>query len=297
MPFLLIRLGGLGDLLVTLPSLNLIRKSRPDAQLNLFCRETYGRFFEETEIVETIVPSSSAEFSPLFGPTPYPKDTQKWLDKFSAILGWMSKGKGFNYGRFITYDPNSGLPISRFFFDKTVEFLGGDGKKLYAFEDYCFFPRVPSGNTSGFRQNAEFSKAGKYAVLHPGSGSRKKCWPLSRFLEIAERLSRKGMKGMMVTGEAEEWLEPKFSRLPSGWRREHCPPLKRLAALLSRCLFYLGNDSGVTHLAASCRANVVALYLEKNLPAWRPYGRVKVLQGDSIEEIQTEDVWKAVGSL
>jgi ADP-heptose:LPS heptosyltransferase len=50
------RFGGLGDLLITLPSIQLIKKKRPQTQITLVARQSYGLFLKEAKVIETLLP-------------------------------------------------------------------------------------------------------------------------------------------------------------------------------------------------------------------------------------------------
>ena len=139
---------------------------------------------------------------------------------------------------------------------------------------------------------------GTLAVIHPGSGGTAKVWPFERFLEITRRLQRAGVPGAFITGEAEECaaVSGRLEReaLPSGWTWIRRPPILAVAGLLAEASLYIGNDSGITHLAAACGTSVTALFLEKNVPAWEPYGRSVVLAARALSDLDTETVWAAL---
>ena len=114
------------------------------------------------------------------------------------------------------------------------------------------------------------------AVRRPPSRAAaafRKNWPLERFLAAAAhpRRPRPGrlLRHRSGRGRGSGRADLR-ARLPDGWRLLHEPPLADLAGLLARCGVYLGNDSGVTHLAAAAGAPVLALFRDENLPAWRP---------------------------
>ena len=101
-----------------------------------------------------------------------------------------------------------------------------------------------------------------------------------------------------MTGEAEEKMEPVLEKttLPPKWAWVRRPNLLVLAALLSEAGLYLGNDSGVSHLAAACGTEVIALFRRDFVIAWEPLGRVHLHIADSLSEISLESVWKTVAS-
>jgi ADP-heptose:LPS heptosyltransferase len=73
-------------------------------------------------------------------------------------------------------------------------------------------------------------------------------------------------------------------------------PLPVLAARLAQCRLYVGNDSGVTHLAAATGCPTVALFGESDPRVWAPRGeRVTVLGSGhrGMEAIDIADVFSA----
>jgi len=135
-----------------------------------------------------------------------------------------------------------------------------------------------------------------FGLICPGSGSREKCWPPELYLALMEALSRGGIQGLIITGPAEEWLWPRLRNeiLPPGWVHFHQPPLWVIAGWMKMAGFYVGNDSGLTHLAALVGVPGVVLFLEKNLPAWEPGGQLRVLAGTALEHITLPQVEEAL---
>jgi heptosyltransferase-3 len=129
------------------------------------------------------------------------------------------------------------------------------------------------------------------AAIAPGSGSAAKNWPFDRFVEISFRLKRRGMSVCWIMGPAEESLAP-----PAGawsWRNL---PLHVLAAALSRCRLYVGNDSGITHLSAASGCPTVALFGGSDALVWAPRGatvRVVTSPGCGMMPLDVESVWAA----
>lgn len=135
-------------------------------------------------------------------------------------------------------------------------------------------------------------------VIHPGSGSQRKNWPIDRFVELAEALRSSGRTVRFVLGEAER------ERL-SGREREElrgvgaCEEPETLTALLQVLLdasSYVGNDSGPSHLAGIVGVPSVVLF-GSDPTAWRPLGpRVKVIHAEPIASIPVADVLASLRS-
>jgi heptosyltransferase-3 len=114
-------------------------------------------------------------------------------------------------------------------------------------------------------------------AIHVGSGNPGKNWPLQRFEELAARLAEQGLRIAWIVGPAEKNIVP--PRDAEAWR---FLPLRELAGRLAGCRLYVGNDSGVTHLAAASGAPTVALFGGSDPLTWAPRGaRVAVLATDS----------------
>lgn len=104
-------------------------------------------------------------------------------------------------------------------------------------------------------------------IIHPGSGSKKKNWPLENFLAVGEHLRQRGKPFAWVLGPAEQRLQ-----LPPGGRVLPPTSLVNLASELARAALYIGNDSGITHLAAAAGCPTVAVFGSTDPRIWRPLG-------------------------
>jgi len=304
---LLIRFGGLGDLLVAVPSIRLIRGKRADARLTLACREQYGALLKEAGVVDEIMPEDSRLLTPLFSETSESRLSGQ-LGSFDLIMGWThgrqgsflkdrpAAGAGADKIYSIHADPRESGPLSRFFFRKTAEAIGESGS--LSIGEWARLPtgRLPRAEILNWMPREGREK--RAAVVHPGSGSEAKRWPLENFLKVIGRLGERRVAGILVTGEAEEKMDPVLEKtiLPPNWVWARRPGLSVLASLLSESILYLGNDSGVSHLAAVCGAEVIALFRRDLVTAWEPLGRVHLHIADSLSEISLGSVWKTVAS-
>ena len=117
-------------------------------------------------------------------------------------------------------------------------------------------------------------------ILHPGSGSPAKVWPY--FEELARRLP----DSVILLGPCETPLNAPNACLTN-------LPLSAVAEELRHCRLFIGNDSGITHVAAYWGAPTVALFGPTDPAIWGPLGRrVKVLRKSSLADISIEDVRK-----
>jgi heptosyltransferase-3 len=137
------------------------------------------------------------------------------------------------------------------------------------------------------RQEAGAVSQGTVAIA-PGSGSARKNWPLERFAALADRLAVRGAAVAWIAGPAEQgaWM-------PREWPAWRELPLPVLASRLARCSLYVGNDSGVSHLAAAAGCASIVLFGTTDPAAWAPRGaRVSIVSsgGKGMEGIGLQEV-------
>jgi ADP-heptose:LPS heptosyltransferase len=107
-------------------------------------------------------------------------------------------------------------------------------------------------------------------LIHPGSGSLAKNWPPAQFAETVRALQR---PARLIVGEADTNVAVAVEAcLGHSLPRLTNVALEQLAARLAGCHAYLGNDSGVSHLAGLCGAHTVVLFGPTSPAVWHPLG-------------------------
>lgn len=164
----------------------------------------------------------------------------------------------------------------------------------------CF--RFSAEEKARARQTAGVTE-GAFAVLHPGSGSARKNWP--HFADLAQYLSRR-LPVVVTTSEEDGALRELASRVTERNRGVpeakrvvplHNPRLDELGALLSEAELYVGNDSGVTHLAAASNAKRrVSLFGPTRPEVWAEPGD-EVICADHLPRLPAEYVIRHLDGL
>jgi ADP-heptose:LPS heptosyltransferase len=103
-------------------------------------------------------------------------------------------------------------------------------------------------------------------VLHPSSGSPKKNPPIELFLEIENFLTVLGYQCVYLVGEADQWLKAYVKNFV-----EMSQPLQ-IAKALKSALFFVGNDSGLSHLSAYLGLPTFIFYGPTDPVVWKPIG-------------------------
>lgn len=137
-------------------------------------------------------------------------------------------------------------------------------------------------------------------VIHPGSGSRDKCWPVERYLKVIERLRRNRKEARVLLGEVElERLSAdEIKSLESAATVRRPATYLELFNELRTASLFIGNDSGPGHLAGIMGLPTIALFGPTDPAVWKPMGpRVRTLKHPAIDKIAVTDVLAAAKEL
>ena len=120
-------------------------------------------------------------------------------------------------------------------------------------------------------------KTARFVAVHPFSGSPRKNWPLERFRAVCRSLP----VPVQFCAGPEEPLE----------NAVRISNLYDLGCWLSEAKYYIGNDSGISHLAAAVGTPVYAVFGPTDPAVWAPRGRdVHVIHRDPITDVSVEEV-------
>jgi heptosyltransferase III len=292
---LVIRGGALGDFVLTLPLLRRIRNAFPRALVNLVGYPGIAALAVEERLVDTVERLDSPRFMPLFAGR---------IDSAGELAAWL---RGFRAAIVIWRDPERIMAralCAAGISDVThVEPIPPQSAAVHAV-DFAL-AQLPDSWKAGLDDPAiptlhvgEESRAWGHAylrrllggdwerliVLHPGSGGHgpNRHWPATHFAGLARKTSlRPGGRCVLIEGPADvEAVRAVQSELDC----RHIPVVKdvsplQLAAILSQSDSFIGNDSGVSHLAAALGLPTVAIFGVTDCVIWAPRGTaVAVLQ-------------------
>ena len=112
-------------------------------------------------------------------------------------------------------------------------------------------------------------------VIHPGSGGPKKCWHLDNFSAAAQRLKSNGLQALFLLGpaEADRYGKAEIQKISSAAPCLSGLSLTEVLGLLACADAFIGNDSGITHLAAGLGIRTFALFGPTDPCLYGPIGR------------------------
>lgn len=325
--------GGLGDVVLSLPALRALGKRFPKAALTLAGNRS---FLKTLGFSDTIWSLDSADIALLFTSDPKNrKEIQKIYSPFNLVISWMGGAGGVVEENLRSAGVKKVLiatPIQKI--RKRIETREGENPNTtHASQAYLntLFPlgieeraqrseiSLKNGDlTAGISElkNRKIPFQEKpFAVFHIGSGGSKKRWPLQQFSKVVFWLQKnQDVITLFLTGPAEEDLIGqlfKHIKIPPDYHF-HDLPLKVVGAIIKRSCFYLGCDSGVSHLAATLGVPTFVIFGPTNPEEWAPIGeKVTIIgpkkKGDSVSKPciegegntfwpSADDVQKAIAS-
>jgi heptosyltransferase-3 len=266
---LVIRGGAIGDFVLTLPAIKLLRDRFPKAHLEILGYKHIAALAEKRFYADAFRSIESASLAKFFTEnSELPTDLLDYFGGFDLILSYL-------------YDPDS-------VFETNVKkscggtFISGPSKldnsehaalqlarPLAALGLFLTDPSAHLFPTDADR-NAIKSLQGKLA-FHPGSGSETKNWPIENWIELGNALLARDHSLIIIAGEADT---ARTRQLKLAWegkpvRFAENLPLPHLAALLEGSVF-VGHDSGISHIAAAVGARCLLLFGPTDPEIWAP---------------------------
>jgi len=293
MKILVLRGGALGDFLVTLPALGLLRTRWPQARIELVGHARAAELGLRGGLLDAVHSQHEARWAALYGRDPLAVGLQAWLAAFDLVINYWPDTDGALAAHFPVRTGQTWLtaaalpavsPAARHYCE-TLQPLG------LATTDYC--SRLSVGKLE--TQNSKPRTQNPVCIaIHPGSGSPRKNWPIERWTELAGKL-RDQAPLLIVGGEADAAA---VAALAARGDVAQNLPLPALARRLAACQRFLGHDSGVSHLAAAVGTPCVLLFGPTDPAMWAPPGRhVQIVRrGPELSAISVEDVWAAVAA-
>jgi ADP-heptose:LPS heptosyltransferase len=281
---LIIHQGAIGDFILSLPAVGSFRQRYPDAAIEVWGypailqlvekrfyadsiasidRKEIARFYSENTTLDAELVARFREFDLIiiFG-----GERQKTLVRnleriqVKEVYSITTFPPAAESTHIIDYQLSQLLPLGYESPDKIPRLFPGESDLTQASD--LFSQRQPGGKALT-------------VAMHIGGGSKKKVWPAGCFAQLSEKLIKEDDAEIIVPlGPADEEVAQEYFNLidSNAISPLNNLPLTRLAAVLKKCSLYLGNDTGITHLAAAVGTPVVALFGPTDPRVWGPRG-------------------------
>jgi len=287
----LFRPGALGDALLAVPPLALLRAARLAAQITFVARGEVLPLLAAAGLVDTVYPYDLPAWAALFATDPAVADPlARQVVEGAEVIAWLPDPQGdvairlraLGAERAVVAPAQSrpGEPIHMaLHLARALQPLGiavpADVARLRELiPPLKLAPDADRHADEAWVRLALADGGHGVVALHPGSGGTAKRWPPDSFAALADAIRTWGLRSLLIEGpqDAEVCAAVQAATpLPLPVARELS--IESLAALLRRCSSYVGNDSGVSHLAGLLDVPTLALFGPTDPAVWAPLGR------------------------
>jgi heptosyltransferase-2 len=313
---LVIRGGAIGDFILTLPALNALRQAYPYAHIEILGYKHIAALAENRFYAQAVRSIEYGPFSSFFAnSSELPAELGEYFANFDLTLSYL-------------YDPDRVFENNLrrcgvenlLWGPATVVEKSGHAARQLARPIEELGIRVADLAGKIFPSEEDYQFAGKFLrnlsqpiiAIHPGSGSKKKNWPLENWIELFSSSGHsshtdyeaghqwKHSSLLVVSGEADG---AQIAQLEFTWKDRRVLfaknlRLPHLAAVLEHTIF-VGHDSGISHLAAAAGANCVLLFGPTDPNVWAPRNEnVQVVAAPSgkLDELEIAPVQAALNT-
>ncbi|MGD2098690.1 MAG: glycosyltransferase family 9 protein [Desulfobacterales bacterium] len=267
--------GALGDVILTFASIIALRKKF--GRIHILCQGQIGKLAVKLGLADKTYPLEAACFATLFSKGVDAK-IKDLISSFETIVVFSFSAELENTINQMTDRPCLRIPPRPPAQDNihVAEFLLQNLIARGLIEAAGANDLVSDWQRQHIRKARRPSDTLK-VIIHPGSGSMRKRWPLARFLELADELEERGWQPQFLCGPAESDLD---AEIENQNRQVHrFSDLTDLVDWLKTANRYIGNDSGISHLTAFLGIASVIIFGPADPERWQPPGpRVQVVR-------------------
>lgn len=303
---LVIRGGAIGDFILTLPAITLLRENFPGADIEILGYEHIVALAHGRHYATAI---RSIEYGPMAGffvpGSVLAPDLAEYFAGFQQVISYLFDPDGLFEGNLRRAGVKNLLPAYVKIDDSqhAAQQLAQPLARLALFLDDPAARLYPTDADRAFARGFLGDSPAPVIAVHPGSGSPRKNWPLAHWIALGRWLGSLSEKPrlLLIGGEADT---AQFATLPEEWREldllvARDLPLPHLAAIVERCRLFIGHDSGISHLTAAVGTPCVLLFGPTDPAVWAPANpgvRVLTAPDGDLAQLSIETVQKAIAA-
>jgi ADP-heptose:LPS heptosyltransferase len=173
------------------------------------------------------------------------------------------------------WHPNVIVLSKLVYFDKNREYIKLKGRLVESLMELCqrtlYLDNITSSNGLIPPQKLLRCKYPRRIIIHPTSREKYRSWPKDKFIRLAKKLQKLGYEPSFIvhSQERSQWMdiqEDSLITLPN------FSSLDELAVYIYESAWFLGNDSGIGHLASNLGLPTITLAVRPGLArTWKPY--------------------------
>lgn len=270
-------------MLLAIPALRALRRAAPRDRLGLAAQPRIGRLLETLGVVHRAIDFEALGLDALFEAESadrrraWPARCADHLRHAEHVVAWIGSREPIFVERLTTLVPGSIVAPSVGAAGPVWEHLLDSVGARAALRDCALRAPVEVPATLAEESRIELVRCGwngsdPLLLVHPGAGGRGKRWPARSFAAVLERIAMLPRLTVAIhQGPADSDAVaalPKTLTARAIALRE--PALPLLAGIMTHATAYLGNDSGISHLAAALGVPSVVLFGAERV-IWRPW--------------------------
>jgi lipopolysaccharide heptosyltransferase II len=286
---LVINLGGIGDLLLSLPALEALKRKFPQARYDILVTARAAELLQGRALFDTFYFYKKGFFNRLCLFLLLRKNRYSLAINMRTMVSGLSAFKMFCVYCLVNPRISAGRDTQKrgWFFDvKVPESWPGEKCEMEYDIEMVSALGAPVPERSF---NIPISQESKMAVsvlldqggitvndrligIHPG-GEPSRRWPAENFQRVIAGINKSGdFKFVITGGKQESGIAQQLAGVPGALVLDLAGKLDlhELAALISRCSLYISNDTGPMHIAAALKTPLVALFGPGSLKRFDP---------------------------
>ena len=281
---LVIHQGAIGDLILSLPALAGLREFYPEAYFEIAGFRSILSLIEGRYYADRVISIDGSDWASLYlEQRCIPQRLARYLSGFDLSVVFTANPNpvfrknlqlaGIKHNVQIRTLPHNGEKSH--ITDYILSSMKGMGLEILHASPRLYLQESDRLFAHDFLKEHSINQDKTSVAIHPGSGGKKKVWMPQRFVEVMYEVSRRiNAVFFIICGLADEpFVKPILSKIrPLNSVLIKDLPLPHVASILDRCHIYIGNDSGITHVAASLGIPTVALYGPTDPDIWGPRG-------------------------
>ena len=288
---LVIHQGALGDFILALPTLETLRKTFPQARSVIMGYPRILELVEHRFYANEILSIDQQGMGTFFvREGNLSASLFEFFGQFDLIVVFGKDGEGILTGNLKRVCHGRILHINPFpMWDQRIHLTDHLLRELsrYGFSIAEMTPKLYLnesdqiwGKTFWEGKGLTAAERSEVIVLHPGSGSKKKVWPWERFVDLVDHLRKHLHSRMLIVLGPAEGVEVRKAFEGMERKMGNTAPilakglsLLQLASVMAGCRLFIGNDSGISHMAAALGLPTVAIFGPTDAKVWSPKGK------------------------
>jgi lipopolysaccharide heptosyltransferase II len=288
---LVIRLRSIGDTVLTTPSLFALRRFLPQAQIDILLEDWVAPVLDSSDLVDRIITipreskTARARIARELRATRYDVVYNLHGGTTATLLTRATGAphrvgfEQYQYARLHNHLAPSSLKIWQrpvlHSVEQQLALIGWTGVPVtdrpptrLSVSDGALASVSEKLSAAGFT----LDEGEPFALIHPTAAFDTKQWATENFARVTEELVARGLKPIAIVAQHETGVADSLAK-------QSAAPLLGLSdltlpevtSLASRARLFVGNDSGIAHIAAAAGSPCIVIFGSSNIPHWRPW--------------------------